>query len=60
VIHSQLPLFFNIKKRQIKMIQNSLVRIDFSLRTDITLRQGDESFLNNKLEQLRMLDRRGW
>jgi hypothetical protein len=26
----------------------------------ITLRQGDESFLNNKLEQLRMLDRQGW
>ncbi|MGA9153655.1 MAG: hypothetical protein WBZ36_23995 [Candidatus Nitrosopolaris sp.] len=28
--------------------------------TNITLRQGDESFLNNKLEQLRMLDRQGW
>ena len=27
---------------------------------NITLRQGDESFLNNKLEQLRMLDRQGW
>jgi hypothetical protein len=27
---------------------------------DITVRQGDESFLNNKLEQLRMLDRLGW
>jgi hypothetical protein len=27
---------------------------------NITLRQGDESFLNNKLEQLRMLDRPGW
>ena len=26
----------------------------------ILLRKGDESFLNNKLEQLRMLDRRGW
>ena len=27
---------------------------------NITLRQGDESFLNNKLEQLRMLDTQGW
>jgi hypothetical protein len=27
---------------------------------NITLRQGDESFLNDKLEQLRMLDRQGW
>ena len=27
---------------------------------NITLRQGDDSFLNNKLEQLRMLDRQGW
>ena len=27
---------------------------------NITLGQGDESFLNNKLEQLRMLDRPGW
>jgi hypothetical protein len=27
---------------------------------NITLGQGDESFLNNKLEQLRMLDRHGW
>jgi hypothetical protein len=27
---------------------------------NITLRQGDESFLNNKLEQLRMFDRPGW
>ena len=27
---------------------------------NITLRHGDESFLNNKLEQLRMLDRQGW
>ncbi|MGA9151792.1 MAG: hypothetical protein WBZ36_14535, partial [Candidatus Nitrosopolaris sp.] len=27
---------------------------------NITLSQGDESFLNNKLEQLRMLDRPGW
>jgi hypothetical protein len=35
VISSQLPLFFNIKKRQIKMIQNSLVRIDFSLRREV-------------------------
>jgi hypothetical protein len=26
----------------------------------ILLRKGDESFLNNKLEQLRMLDRQGW
>jgi hypothetical protein len=28
--------------------------------TNIPLGQGDESFLNNKLEQLRMLDRQGW
>jgi hypothetical protein len=27
---------------------------------NIRLRQGDEGFLNNKLEQLRMLDRQGW
>jgi hypothetical protein len=27
---------------------------------NIRLRQGDESFLNNKLEQLRMLNRQGW
>jgi hypothetical protein len=27
---------------------------------NIRLRQGDEEFLNNKLEQLRMLDRQGW
>ena len=27
---------------------------------NIRLREGDESFLNNKLEQLRMLDRQGW
>jgi hypothetical protein len=27
---------------------------------NITLRQGDDSFLNNKLDQLRMLDRPGW
>ena len=27
---------------------------------NIRLRQGDESFLDNKLEQLRMLDRQGW
>ena len=26
----------------------------------IRLRQGDEEFLNNKLDQLRMLDRQGW
>jgi hypothetical protein len=28
--------------------------------TNITLRQGDKSFLNNKLDQLRTLDRQGW
>jgi hypothetical protein len=28
--------------------------------TNIRLRQGDEEFLNNKLEQLRILDRQGW
>jgi hypothetical protein len=27
---------------------------------NIRLRQGDEGFLNNKLDQLRMLDRQGW
>ena len=27
---------------------------------NIRLRQGDEEFLNNKLDQLRMLDRQGW
>ena len=27
---------------------------------NIRLQRGDESFLNNKLEQLRMLDRQGW
>jgi hypothetical protein len=27
---------------------------------NIRLRQGDEGFLNNKLEQFRMLDRQGW
>jgi hypothetical protein len=27
---------------------------------NIRLRQGDESFLDNKLDQLRMLDRHGW
>jgi hypothetical protein len=27
---------------------------------DVRLREGDESFLNNKSEQLRMLDRQGW
>jgi hypothetical protein len=27
---------------------------------NIRLRQGDESFLDNKLQQLRMLDRQGW
>jgi hypothetical protein len=27
---------------------------------NIRLRQGDESFLDNKLEQLRMLNRQGW
>src|SRR5215831_1880858 len=27
--------FFNIKKRQIKMTQNSLVRVDFSLRREV-------------------------
>jgi hypothetical protein len=27
---------------------------------NIRLRQGDESFLNNKLDQLRMLDMQGW
>jgi hypothetical protein len=27
---------------------------------NITLRQGHESFLNNKLDQLRILDRQGW
>ena len=28
--------------------------------TNITLGQGDQSFLNNKLEQLRTLDGQGW
>jgi hypothetical protein len=27
---------------------------------NIRLREGDEGFLNNKLDQLRMLDRQGW
>jgi len=27
---------------------------------NITLRQGDESFLNDKLEQLHIFDRQGW
>jgi hypothetical protein len=27
---------------------------------NIRLREGDEKFLDNKLEQLRMLDRQGW